>query len=1119
MLQFILGTAGTGKTTLLFEKIIETIRGGQKAILLVPEQFSFESEKRLYRALGPVDSLQVEVLSFTRLCDNIFREYGGLAGTPVTAAGKYLLMSVAVKEMQDQLLVYQKSAQNLSFLDSLLSACSEFKSAGVTPEQLLEYSSLTSNQKLQNKLTDLSSLYGTYQALLATGYTDSDDDLMKACLLLENNNYFNQFNVFVDGFTTFMAGEYELLSHILSQSPQLTLAMTCSKDSLEHPTTGVFSPVAQAVNYIKKQAEKYGTIHKEPIFLENTKRFQQPDLAYLSKHYMKPDVKPYSKDCAITLFAAQNSYLEVLYCATQIADLVQHHNLRYRDICVVARDHTNYLRYFSMLFSQYDIPFFDDRTTDVENTPLIMGLMGALEAVRSNYDSESMLLLAKSPMMGLEEKEVAQLENYVYMWGIKGPLWLGEFRNNPRGMSEHFTQQDLQLLQQINDVRTSLITPLERFKKSVKKNNGLEFAQGVYEFLCDVHASAHLKEFIKKFPATQGELLLDQTVQLWDQLMDVLDVFGQVLKDHTIPYGRLCELMRLAVSCTELGHIPQTLDQVLIGSADRIRPWDMKAVFILGANDGVFPPSIGSSGVFSQQERQLLTDTGLSLFNSGYEQTLLEYFYSYFALTLPSDYLSVSYSNTTLNGKDLLPSLMVTQLNDLFPQLKQGEITPEKTITNHKTAFHFLAQNYHTKTSLTHTLQHYLEQHYLTELSRMNQASFPVSHQLLNSELPQKLFGESMRFSPSRVEQFYRCPFSYFAQNALNLKKRKKMEFSPLQSGDFIHHVLQVMVQQHGGKGLAELSLKQMRQQVSSIIADYLQDRILDHSAVSKRFENLFERLTDSLARLLHHLGLEFQQSLYQPWQVELPIRQGEEITPLRLTTPDGIPVCVEGIVDRVDIMEKNGKKYVRVIDYKSGKKDFKLQDVLYGLNLQMLLYLFTICEQHSGELDGAIPGGILYMPVKENYLSTERDSNEETIQQVQQRQWTMNGLLLDDQDSLLGMEAELKGIFIPAKLSKDGNLDGKSSIASLSQMGKLSQKVKEQIVLMASQLSEGMIQSLPVSSGDYPACQWCDYRTVCGYEEGNPVREIAKIDRETVLNILEQEDDNGGTKLDHSTI
>ena len=759
-----------------------------------------------------------------------------------------------------------------------------------------------------------------------------------------------------------------------------------------------------------------------------------------------------------------------------------------------------------LALNRYEIPYFADEKIDVESSPLYFGIISTISAVETNYAGEAVLMLAKSPIMGLEPEKVAQLENYVYSWQIRGELWKSDFVNNPRGMVEDFTESDYARLAEINETRKSIMEPLIHLEKALKQENGRTFAFGIYNFLIKINCTENLKKYSTNLNDVSAEQFLDLNSQLWDSLIDILDIFGDVLVNVSLERGRLIELFKLAVSSTDVGVIPQMLDQVIVGGADRVRPHQLKVVFVAGVNEGVFPANVSTKGLFSDRERENLNNSGLGISAGGIHQSLLERFYGYFAFTLPSEKLFVSYVDSSLGGEKKLPSIFASQIEITFPNIGDLTLQQEDYIEDKTSALEVLSVEFQQDTPLRATLWQLLSQSDSQIIARMEESAWKPAHKLENTNLATQIFGNNMYLSPSRVERFYRCPFSYFVQDGLRLRKRQKVDFSPLESGSLIHHVLQVMMQKYGGKGLSELSFNQINKEVNVIILGYIEDRITDKDQLPARMEFLFTRLCDTLTRLLVHLGKEFDQSQFSPVAFELEIRDDQPTKPLELFTANGGKVKVSGVVDRVDLMELNGIKYIRVVDYKSGSKQFQLQDVIEGLNLQMLLYLFTIAENGVDSLENVSPAGVLYMPVRETYNSVERSATDEEALRKLQAQWKMGGILIDEREVLEGMEENFCEVFIPVKVNKDESFSKTSPLASIEDMGRLSNLVKKHIVDMANALGDGDIKALPVDDGSYLTCQYCDYRSVCGYEDGDSVKTISRMSHSQALNYLAKE-------------
>lgn len=1111
MLHFLIGVGGTGKSKCLMQKIEQTLRSGQKAILLVPEQLSFESERQLYRLLGPTLSLNLEVLSFTRLCHAIFRTTGGLAQTAITPTAKYLLMSVVVSELEEHLHVYQKNATNPNFLKTLLQACADFKTAGIRPDKLDQVSQQCAGT-LSDKLKDLSFVYTAYQGLLEQEFTDPDDNLIRACALLELHTFFQEYAVFVDGFTTFMAAEFELLTHVIVQSPTVWFSMTCDQVTDTQKGMGVFSPVQSAIKRLTRTAQSHGILVDVEVASQKPIRYRHTALEHLACHYFMPRGAVFTESAAsaIQLYTAAHPYDEIEYVAASIMRLIQDEGYRFREIAVVARNTDSYLRAIQMIFPRYGIPFFSNLPIGAENHPLIAGQLYAMDAICNHWNTESILLLAKSPLLGLSIQSVACLENYCYCWDIQGSAWEKNFTANPRGLEGALSSQDTALLDQINAVRQQILEPLLHLKTAIDTGMGKTFATGIYEYLMEVYAPASFHLYAQDLPQEETTTFLHQTAQIWENLMDILHVFGTVFGEIKMQPARLCALFRLALTTLEIALPPQTLDQVLIGQADRIRPLGVRAVFVIGAVEGKFPAQGASSGIFSDTEQEQLIQAGAEISLSTLERSVLERFFAYHTLTLASEHVFMSYPRAELTGEHQLPSILVTQLKMLFPQLEPFSLPVDYCAVGEKAAFDLLSREYGKNSVLEATLQAYfLHSNRDDTLQRMDSAFHKPRHQLTDPSLALGLFGKQIRLSSTKIEQYYQCPFRFFMDYGLGIRPRQKVEFSRLESGKALHYVLQMMVQQYGGKGLHDLSDAQLHADIEQLILRYLQERLENIQTMSARFRYLFRRLSSTLTQLIRRLGEEYAQSAFTPYAVELSIAQNKGVPPLLLETEEGIQVVVEGKVDRVDWMEKDGCRYIRVVDYKSGSKKFALADVLYGINMQMLLYLFTIQENGTEDLADTRPAGVLYMPVVDEFIPAGRDTPLSQVQQMRNKQWCMSGLLLEDEAVLTGMEQALAGVFIPVEIKKD-ELYSKSSLIGKAEMEMLAQKVQSLVLQMASALSQGNICAVPTNSAGQDVCSYCQYRTVCGRESEDPMREIPKMEIGDVLKQLREEQTDG---------
>ena len=1118
MLELILGGAGTGKTILIYDKIKQAVQAGQQVILLVPEQASFENERQLYRLLGPQKALSVEVLSFTRLCDRVFRAYGGMAGIHMEDSSKLLLMSVALEGLREQLQVYGRETA-APFIESMCELVHELKTAGVIPSQLRQAALEQETEESKNKFYDISLIYEMYQAVIEQGYDDPDDHLLRAVRLLEGKQFFAGTHVFIDGFTAFMGAEWRMLEGIFCGGGILTAALCCENI---HTGNGVFAAASATARRLTDLASRCGKKIAAPICLQEPVRFQTAGLKALAEKF--PHIRPEKAESSEGVFLTEcgDFYDEIEIAASRIAAFVRE-GYRYREIAVIARDTEPYQAPIETIFSRYHIPYFDDRRSDVVTHPLARGLLYALDAVQSGFESEYVLALSKSCLLGLSAEQGGLLENYCYVWNVTRKTWRTPFENHPDGLKDALNEEASQRLAQANEARAYIMDNLLTLEEDLRDCDGKGFATAVYQYLLNIQAADHLRAAAEEMEPAEAKQLLEDGAQVWDALMGTLDIFGGVLETVRFPLNRFVDLFRLCIGNLQIGILPQTLDQVLIGNADRIRPAEPKAVFVLGLNEGKFPAWTGSSGLLTDGERERLRTAGVDLLHTAEQQALLESYYVYFALTRPSECLYLSYPSWDTAGKGMAKSSAILQAERIFGKTAEPSVSfsPMDRVWSEKSAFDLMARGWREATPEQAALREWFQSRQPERYQALERVS-GVHPFALQSEKGKALFAGDLRLSPSRLERYFLCPFSFFCESGLGLRPRRKAEYNPLESGTLIHLVLQQMVEKYGGKGLNSLDDARLREESAAFLDQALKARV--NQDMPYRFQYLFARQVDTLAWLLRHLGQEFSQSAFAPVAMELQIREGSPYRPLKLPVFDGSRIIVEGVVDRLDAFEISKRRYLRVVDYKTGIKKFELGDICHGLNMQMLIYLFALCDCYGGlTASYNIPAGVLYMPARADVVEAKRETDPAKIKSMRDAQMKMNGLLLNDRAALSAMECGIKGRFIPARVTSKGELDQKkSSVVSEKQLKMIRGAVEARLKDMANRLKRGRVEALPLQRADQNEgggiCEYCDFAMICLHEGEDPVRELAKLDQkealqmiEEILNLAEKEEEEDG--------
>lgn len=1091
MLRLIIGRTGTGKTTEIFRLAMEAARQRSRVILLVPEQFSFQAERQVYTALQGEDALAISVLSFSRLSENIFRTMGGLARRKLTDAARLVLMRLAVEEMGDTLEVYGRQKDRVAFLNTMLQTVEELKQSGTYPNRLTEMAAGVEDPRLAAKLRDVAEIFGAYQAMVDRSYSDPLDDIAKGAQLAEEGRYFAGARVYVDGFSFFSPPERRMIHAMMEQGDEVCISL-CADGLSSGGDADIFGDQKKTARELLRYAREHFVETAVPVNLEQNQRTCLPALEAVEALARGEDPEEVSGE-GIRLLAARDRFEEVRFAAAEIARLVREEGWRYRDLALVCRDLEDYRAAIASVFSAYGIPVFMDRKDSPLSRPVATLAVAALEAVSGSYKTEAILKIARSPAMALTVEQAAALENYVYIWNVEGKDWESPFRNNPQGLREEPAQRYAGALAEVENARQLVMEPLEALRRELAPGDGVSFAKGLYGFFRRTGALENLKEHFRGDP-DRGLERGRENDRLWNYMVDVLDLFSDHLGNVRYTVRELTRLFVLALGCAQMGSIPATNDQVLAGSANTVRLGSPRGVFVLGLNEGVFPAKGKPRGVFTDREREHLIREGVEIASPGIEKSLLEQFYLYSALCAPRERLYVSCAKGSLTGEPMEPSLMFGRLMESFPDaaLHPEDFSPYFFIATRETAKSIcavlLAEKGVEEPTAAALLEELGEGGFLKSLSALAE-NLPLGD--IAPATAKKLLGEKISLSPTKIENYYRCPCLFFCDYLLKLTPRKRAEYSPLESGTAIHYVLEMLLKEQGNTGLGELSDQELRELVRRYLREYLEMVVSDMDSLTSRLRYQFERLVTVLFLLARHLGDEFAQSAFRAVGMEVPVGEDGVIHPRPIAASDGTPVLLNGKIDRVDTFRDDSGAYARVVDYKSGGKEFRLEEVLYGLNMQMLVYLFALCDDPAAPYGPVEPAGILYMPGNITAVKTSAEAGQEEVRREVAKKLQMSGLVLEEENVLRAMEHDLEGKFIPVQKKKDGAFTAASRTGTRQEFAEIRRLVYQNIREMAENLLRGKVGPLPARSPRMNPCDYCDYKQLCNNAGGSLCREL----------------------------
>ncbi len=1107
MLQLILGRSGYGKTHAVQEEIVRRAQAGEEnLILLVPEQFSFESERTLLRRLGVQKAQRVQVLSFTRLAETVARECGGLSGKVMDNVTRTLLMSRALEQVADRLVLYRRHAMRADYVQAVLDMMAECKQYAVTPRRLDEASAALPAGTLRQKVQELSCIMEAYEALVADSYLDPADALTRLAQQLPQSSFGQGAVLFVDGFQGFTEQEMRVMALLMRRAARTVIAL--GTDTLDaRDEYALFAPVTRTANRFVQVAREHGVEVASPQYMTENHRAADEALARLEQVCFAAQREVYEEECpSVTLSAAADRYAECRVLTHELRRLMREEGLRCRDVAVVARNLSDYQGILDVAMEKADIPYYMDQRETVATEPLAVLMHGALRCATEGFTAEHMLQVMKTGLLGFSAASIARVEQYLFVWNLSGRTLREEWTANPDGL-ESPTEKSAKALRYLNLLRRRALSPLLKLADTLHQTvTGQVFARAMYQYLAEAQVARVLRLQAKRLRRAGAHAAADRMEHTWDLMMEILDHFATALGTSRLSAARFDELFSLALASTDRGSIPQGLDTVQIGGAERMRFSSPRVVWVLGANEGVFPAYPATCGLITDRERRTLSEMGVMLSDTGDLQAVEERLHAYTAVAAPSHRLYISYLESA-DGEVLPPSELVMAVKAVFPH--HATLSSVSLPESDGEAFSALAEKFRNFTPERAALYAHFAAHplYAPRLAAMERA---VAHRPMAFKQPAAaadFFGNTMALSATQVNTYHKCRFRYFCEYGLRVRAPRPAAMDSLEFGNLAHFVMETVLPRYVAAQMKGVTRQTVAADTATAVEAYTESVLGGTADKSARFLSQLRRLVRTVEALMWRVVQELRQSRFVPADYELPIGMEEGVPATVLTLADGTTVRVIGKIDRVDVYRAGDTAYIRVVDYKTGTQNFKMHEVMEGLNLQMLLYLFSLWDNAQDRYGGhPTPAGVLYLPAKLPIVEGKEGYSEEKRAEEQLKAMRMNGLLLDDMDVLEAMETGVKGLFIPATLKKDGTCDSRSTVATLAQFGQLKARAEKLLRSMAETLRQGDVAAIPAVQGDRLPCDYCDFAAVCGREEDDPAKEIKTYDRAEVMAQLAKE-------------
>lgn len=1103
--RIIRGVSGTGKSTMMLKLIKEHAQKGEKAMLIVPEQFSHIAETELINAVGYL-SKNIQATSFGRLAKRLLTESGRL-GLTIDAAGKNMLMASVIAKKSNDLTVFKGAGEKPGFITALLDLISDFKRAQVSADRLIEHSQKTENTLLSHKLSELGGLYKSYEELLGKNFADSEDNVTKLAQLIREENPLAGFTVYIDSFFRFTANELDVLSSMLECGINVVIAI-CAPKSI-NGAGSIFKPCVDTASRILSIAKEHGTEILPDIYLNEKYRFSKSEeLAHLeSQLYSYPNRQYDKKTQNVSLFIASNPYSEVVYLATQIKNAVLNDGLRYRDIAIIAGDFEQYSDLIKTVFPTYEIPVFTDTRHELLAHPVMLMLFSVFSMLTGGFRTQDVIAFCKSGYSGLEQDETDRLENYVLLGHIERGDWLDDERFLKRARMVFESEQELTENERVEAeemlvLKNRLLGPVLALKHSFSESREVRArAEALFVFFEKIGLREMIEEQVDKFQSEGLLQLADEYADVYNILIETLDQLVLCIGDEKIGIERLRVILENGFSQHSVGVIPSAGDQVFLGDVSRSLVKNVKRVFLTGAVDGAFPPSAPNEGILTDSDRINLNQNGFEVAPDTKKMTFDNQFLVYSAVNISSGEVAVSYPVADFNGKGLRPSPFIARLKKLFPyltvnsELLDSEPDPEKNVASKQSAYNYLLSRMSDEeTELSKALSNVLgeDEEYINQLKRAEEYSlFSNSAQRLTRENVTALYGNNFKGSISRFERFSACPFSYFVQFGLKAKERKLLAIDTPDIGWLLHSIIDEFSKhmQKSGESYKQMTRQRCQQLVDELVDKMTKNMFIENLYSKNKLAVLIKRLKQMVMKSVWVICEHIKRGEFEPCGFEVAFDENGEMPPVVIKLPTGESITLAGRIDRIDKYSDGTNLYIRIIDYKSGNKEFSLSDIFNKLSLQLAVYLTAVCdggEEFLGETPK--PAGMFYFRLSDPIVNTMGKSEEQLSEEVIKK-YKMSGMVLSDSDIIKAMDSSISGFskIIPVRINKDGKIvESNSKCASLSQMEKLQSYMKRTVAEIGREILNGNADISPCFSGKQAACTYCRFKSVCGFDSAH---------------------------------
>lgn len=1138
-LRFYFGPSGSGKSHRIYEEIMQRAaqEPGRNFLIIVPDQFTMQTQKDLVMRSDRGGILNIDVLSFGRLSHRILEEVGTKEMPVLDDTGKSLVLQKIAADLKEQLPAMGSLLHKQGYIHEVKSAISEFMQYGISTQDMDKLiASAEKRGALAMKLRDLKTLYRGFQDYIRDHFITTEETLDVLRRSLAKSKILPDSVVVFDGFTGFTPIQNRLIQELMRVCEETIVTVTIGEEEDPYQMDGeqkLFHLSKKTVADLVKLAAEAEVTRGEDVFVKGgPNRFTEaPSLWYLEQNLFRYQYEPYTeKQCEIRMFEALSPREEVHQTALYIRKLIREEGLTYRDIAVVIGDLEGYASYVETEFGQLEIPCFLDRTRGIVLNPMIEYIKSALQLYIRDFSYDTVFHFLRSGMADISREEIDELENYVIRTGARGyrtysRLFTRKTEEMQQGSGQEDTERAEEALERLNRIRQQFADTVEILHMAPRAKAG-EYVDHLYDFLEQNQVQQKLLNYQQQFEEEGDLAKAREYAQIYRLVMDLLDQIYELLGEEEISLQEFADILDAGFGEITVGTIPQNVDRIVVGDMERTRLKQVKVLFFLGVNDGNIPKNASKGGIISDMDREFLIESGTEMAPSPRQQMYIQRLYLYMNMTKPSERLYLSYAKVNSDGKGIRPSYLIDTVRKLFPQLAveypQNRRRLEQ-IEGRQEGARYLAEElreYADGTLREEERQDFYLMYRAYEADpegrdRLTAAAFRrYKENGLSRIVARALYGRQLENSVSRLETYAACACRHFLQYGLSLQEREEFGFEVSDMGNVYHAVLENFAGKLAESGRTwwdfeeNFATQAIKEAVEGYAATY-GETVLYSSA---RNEYAITRMSRILTRTVLTLQQHLKQGSFQPDDYELSFRFAEDLDSIHVDLSEEEKMHLQGRIDRIDVSEDAEHVYVKVIDYKSGNKKFDLAALYYGLQLQLVVYMNAAMELESRKHPDKeiVPAALLYYHIDDPTIETPVELTQEQINEEILTKLRMNGVVNSDPAVVERLDRFLqdKSKVIPVEKKKDGSFSARSGILSREELQVVSAYVDTKIRQIGREILDGKIAANPYEKGNEEACTYCAYKKVCGFDGSIPgyeKRQLEDLDQQTLMQRMQE--------------